>query len=138
MHEVTESVEKGQKEQEEQEIMVQSLQKKLSKAVGKLDKMESDMISPDELQKLEVLINKVTSKAEAVETKIEKASSQRQADVEAIEKRITENEVAIDEAEESLDGADQDIQGMIEIMAEVSEAQKGIVDEAVKKTLEEA
>merc|ERR1719235_1183411 len=133
MMEVNENIEEGRKVAEEQEKEVLALEQTIGKAMGKLTQMEGDMVSQEEMEKLEVFIQKVTSKAGTVEEKIERAAQKREADISALKKRVTDNEDHIDEVDESLSDIDMDIASMVEIMQEVDAAQKNVADDVTKK-----
>merc|ERR1719335_875683 len=137
MQDVTVSVQEGQAQLEEHENEVAALKKQLTNAVDQMEKMESEMVSPEQLESLETLIQKVASESSTVEIKIEKATKSREADVEALKKRVTDNEEAIDMAESDVASASDDIDGMMQIAKEINSQQNGIVDEAVKNVLDE-
>merc|ERR1719335_639844 len=137
MQDVTVSVQEGQAQLEEHENEVAALKKQLTNAVDQMEKMESEMVSPEQLESLETLIQKVASESSTVEIKIEKATKSREAAVEALKKRVTDNEEAINMAEEDVASASDDIEGMMQIAKEINSQQNGIVDEAVKNVMDE-
>merc|ERR1719161_2622297 len=93
------------------------------------------MVSQEELSEMQ-LIQEVTSKAGTVEAKIEKATQQRQVEVDALEKRVTANEDSIVKIKEDIELAHEDVDEMMQILKEVNAAQQEIADGAVNKVLE--
>merc|ERR1719387_1348739 len=115
MKEISVSVAKSQKEQEAQTREVLALREKVTVAIEQMEQMEGDMVSQE-----------VPSKAGTVEAKIEKATQQRQVEVDALEKRVTANEDSIVKIKEDIELAHEDVDEMMQILKEVNAAQQEI------------
>merc|ERR1719443_508830 len=132
MAQITEDAHKQQKQHHKHEKEMAALQEEIVGALGKMEKMEDNMVEADQLDELQSFILKVNSKVGTMESEIDQEVRRRKADVEALAERVTKNEDHLDEVEGALDAVDSDLVTLSEIMADVADAQKGIKDDAVK------
>merc|ERR1719262_1597986 len=116
MAQITEDAHKQQKQHHKHEKEMAALQEEIVGALGKMEKMEDNMVEADQLDELQSFILKVNSKVGTMESEIDQEVRRRKADVEALAERVTKNEDHLDEVEGALDAVDGDLVTLSEIM----------------------